>query len=106
MMSGFDPARQEREADALVAVLAVVALPAGGVVEDQRWVPPASIATLLELAILAIGIAGGALFGLVTWLVVRVTRPVWQPAPRRAASGNLKPEASSRKLRDRNFENR
>jgi SecY len=84
-MSGGDAVHQEREADALVAVLTAVALPPGGVVEGQRWIAPASIATLLGLATLVVGLAGGALLGLIVWLVVRVTRPVWQPSPRRLA---------------------
>jgi len=84
-MGLFDPDRQAREAAALATALTVVTLPPGGVVEDQTWVPPASIAMFLVIARLVIGIIGGALVGLLVGITVRATRPVWQQVVRRPA---------------------
>jgi preprotein translocase subunit SecY len=84
-MGGGDLEAQEREAQALAAVLVAGAFPAGGLVERNTWIAPAAIDTTLWLARLMIGLVGGALVGLVFGLVVRVARPSWQPPLRRRA---------------------
>jgi len=81
-MGSGEPLEQEREAAALVAVLGFGALPAGGVVEHQQWIAPAPSPGLLALARLLIGAVGAVVVGLLVGLVVRVTQPVWLPAPR------------------------
>jgi len=84
-MGGADLLEQERKADDLVAALSVVSLPPGGVIEDQRWIAPASVATLLLVARIVIALVGGALVALFAGIMIAVTRPVWQPGPRRGA---------------------
>jgi hypothetical protein len=79
-MGGADPARQEREAAALSTVLKMGALPPGGVIEDQTWLPPGSTSTPLALAVLIIALSGGGLVGLVIGIAIRIARPVWQAA--------------------------
>ncbi|HEX3474748.1 MAG TPA: hypothetical protein VHT91_06885 [Kofleriaceae bacterium] len=82
-VGGGNVDRQEREADALAAVLRLGALPPGGVIEDQRWYPPAAVSMPFVLAVLVIALAGGALVGGAVGIAVRIARPVWQPGMRR-----------------------
>jgi hypothetical protein len=85
MGAGADVLRQEHRAAALARSLMAPTLPPGGVVEEQRWVRPASIALFLGLARLAIGVIGGALIGLLVGISIRVAGPVWRsPVPRPA----------------------
>ena len=77
-MGGSDAKRQERERDALVGVLKSGPLPPGGTLRSADYVPPAGsgIRTWLARALLATG--AGVLVGLVAFVVVRKTRPVWR----------------------------
>lgn len=85
-MSGTDPAGQERERDALVAVLSQGALPPGGTIEAQAWTPPADVAAQEWAGRLLLGLGAGGGFGLLTLLVLRWARPRaarrWTPGGR------------------------
>lgn len=79
--SGGNGERYEREAAALAAALESIALPPGGTIESQTWIPTASITGVLILSRLVIGLLGGALIAMLIGIVIRVTRPAWQPGP-------------------------
>ncbi len=74
-MGGSDPMRQEREADALVAVLQAGALPAGGTIEKQDWQPPANVTTQEWLARIAFGLVAGLGLALIVFFTIRFARP-------------------------------
>ena len=79
-MGGYDPMQQEREANALVAVLATGALPAGGTIETQAWKPPVDVSSQEWKARLLFGLVAGIGLGVIVLLAVRFTRP--RVAPR------------------------
>jgi hypothetical protein len=83
-MGGGDPREAEHERDVLVKVLRAGVLPVGGTVISQQVVPPSDGPLQLWLGRLLLGLGGGALLGLLAWIVVRVTRPVRRRAPPRA----------------------
>src|SRR5262249_54333057 len=82
-MTSEAPATMERESFAIAAALTVVAPPPGGVIEDERWIAPASAAGSLALARIAIGLVAAVLIGSLVGFTVRVARPVWQPVVQR-----------------------
>ena len=84
-MGGSDAAGQEAEADGLAAVLQRPWVPPGGQVEDHEYIEPANIAAIEWLGRLLLGIAFGAAFALLTFVVIRVARPTRAPAPPRPA---------------------
>lgn len=86
-MGGNDPASQERERDALVAVLSQTALPPGGTIEAQTWTPPADVAAQEWVGRLLLGLGVGGGFGLLTLLVLRWARP--RAAPRWTPDGRF-----------------
>ncbi|MDQ3368285.1 MAG: hypothetical protein M3680_22905 [Myxococcota bacterium] len=88
-MGGADPAMQERERDALIAVLQQGALPPGGVIEQQTWTPAADVSQQEWAGRLLLGALAGGLFGLLVFAALRFARPVTPPigAPAVAGSG-------------------
>jgi hypothetical protein len=83
-MGGSDPRKAEHDRDVLVKVLRAGVLPVGGTVVSQQLIPPTDGPLQLWLARLLLGLGGGALVGLLVWMIVRVTRPVRRRAPPRA----------------------
>jgi hypothetical protein len=83
-MGASDPSTAEHERDVLVKVLRAGVLPVGGTVISQELVAPRDGARQLWLARLLLGLGGGALVGLLVWMIVRITRPVRRRAPPRA----------------------
>jgi hypothetical protein len=82
-MGGSDPARADRDAHTLATTLGAGTLPRGGEITASIYVPGADSAPMEWLGRLTVVLAGGALFGLLAWMLVRATRPVWRPAPAR-----------------------
>lgn len=91
-MGGADPARQEVERDQLVAVLQTGALPVGGRILSQELIRPTDGPVQLWGGRLAVALAGGALVGLLVWMLVRIARPV----RRRAAASPKGPWPANR----------
>jgi hypothetical protein len=84
-MGSGDPLHQERERDQLVAVLQTGALPVGGTIVSQERILPTDGAAQLWSGRALVALAGGALVGLLAWMLIHIVRPVRRrgaPAPR------------------------
>lgn len=83
-MGGNNQQQQHEEREALVDTLRTGALPKGGKTISARYVAPADDALMQWLARGTLALAGGVVIALLSWIVVRVTRPVRRQAVTRA----------------------
>jgi preprotein translocase subunit SecY len=77
-MGGSDVATQEAERDALVAALKAGSLPAGGTLREAKYIAPTVTSMHEWLARLLLSLFAGLIVGLVAWVLVRTTHPVWR----------------------------
>ena len=77
-MGGADALAQERERDALVAVLRTGAIPEG-TIEHQQWKPPADVTREAWMARGLFGLIAGVVLAVIVFVVLRLTRPTVRP---------------------------
>ncbi|MGE0399249.1 MAG: hypothetical protein AB7T06_21235 [Kofleriaceae bacterium] len=77
-MGGTEVRKQEKERDALIGVLRAGELPAGGALREATYIEPSVTATQEWLARVVLALGAGLLVGLIAWVLVRTTHPVWR----------------------------